>query len=241
MNKSRISLIFVISLILLSSMALPLFAVQTYTQTVARDGTSKIERSTDVFKSIFKEGGLERMAKTCQEKPPNLDCSVTDTIVDIKTTLPNSGHYTYTVDYGLIFITHKLVIYYIPTDKFGEDMERLVTLSNASQNDFRTRSIDLRADNSAFSKSDLPQPYIIKMPAGVASATAGNTTAKIDGNIAEFDLTKVYAESKPMTIIAQELNWSYLIIILAVLIFVGMTYMFFKRPSSKTDAYKEYK
>jgi len=218
---------------------------QSYVQTVARDGSSVIEKSTSlaIFANIITNADLERMAQVCQ-KSTSLRCSVDagSKTVMMGEDFISGGYYTYKSDSGLPFTTHSVMINRIATDRFSIALDKLLITSNATQaagGGATVRPIDLNArdenrKNAALLRSIKANlTYTIIMPMPISEARAGNVSGSVDGNIAVFNLVDVIGESAPIVVKSSELNAGYLVAIIGIIALASLALSFFKMKPKK--------
>ena len=216
---------------------------QSYLQTIAGDGSSTIVKTQEmnVFSNQLKSGALERMANVCQQGFA-VPCSVDQENKKITLTeklSSNSGYYTLSSDYGFPYITYTLTITKIPTDRFSADLDKLLVASDAisSAGGGSAQPINLNEDNNEsvyyLRKFKANITYAIKMPAATYEASAGNVSGKRDGSSVTFDLVEVMSTSKPVIVKSSELNWTYLIIIVAAISLGGLAITFFTTKPRK--------
>jgi len=215
------------------------FAVsQAYVQTVDRDGSSVMVRELDtsMFAALLKPDALGNMALMCKAGFQD-GCAVDTAAGTINTTVKLSqadGYYTFTTDYGFPFVTHTLTVYRLPTDRFGEELDALLAATNASQNPpsgTRLEAIDLSADNSqliSYAKMfGVKMTYVSVMPSAVEQASSGDVAAAVTDGSASFDLIAVLATSKPIVVQSRELNYTYLVLLVALVVLAALAYSFF--------------
>jgi len=232
----------------LLALSLSVFATldQEYVQNVSRNGSSTIQRTTDVaiFANQLTAQALQRMADLCAHDA-ELACSVD---VDAKRLtmsegFTSGGYHTYITDYGFPFITHTFTVSKVPTDKFSDSMGKLAQAAGVegAGADGSASSIDLNDDRNNKANADLLRSiranitYTIIMPIGVSEAKAGKVNGIVSGNAARFDLVEVIGESEPIVITSRELNLGYLVAVAGILVLVALAVSFFgsRRPARR--------
>jgi hypothetical protein len=211
---------------------------QSYVQTVARNGSSAIEKTMEVtiFANQLTSDGLQRMQQVCASGP-RFDCSVD---VDAKTVLMREGfapggYYSFSTDYGVPSITYTLTIDRIPTDRFSNDLDRLLAAANVtdSSGGGAARPIDLKdaatnQENAVLLKQFKANiTYTIRMPVAIYDARAGGVQGSVSGNEVSFDLVEVLSESRPIVVRSSELNSGYLLAIGGVIVLAALSVTFF--------------
>lgn len=222
-----------ILLVLLFSMVANAALEQSYVQTVARDGSSTIQKSMDVslFSTQLPPDALQRMSDTCQILS-SMQCSVENTTVTITERFPaQTGYYSFSTEYGIPFITHKLVVRRIPADIFASDLDRLLAASNATAaQSGSTPAIDLTQNNSEIAYYlkllKMNASYTVNMPAQVDSG--GTPRGEISGASVRFDLASVLEQGGTMTVTSRELNLGYLTILAMIVVLGALALSFFK-------------
>jgi hypothetical protein len=219
---------------------------QHYVQTVARGGGSSISVTSEValFEGMLSEGGLERMARAC-EKGMDFECVVDagNRTVTLSEDYAPGGYYTYSSEYGIPFITHTLTVGRIGTDRFSRAMDDLLDEANATNGSSgaggTSKAIDLsdKARNAESARVmrlvGANVTYAVIMPSQVSEARAGGATGAMSGNRAEFDLAAVLAESKPMVVKSQEINFGFLIAIAGVAALIALAVSFARTKPGK--------
>ncbi|MEW6035228.1 MAG: hypothetical protein AB1529_01330 [Candidatus Micrarchaeota archaeon] len=234
-----------LGLLILSAMA---FAAidQEYIQVVARNGSSAIEKTTEVaiFSDQLAADALLRMEQVCKTSSV-VDCSVD---VDAKKVtmredyLPGT-YYSYSTEYGLPFVTHTISISKVPTDRFSRALGRLLVLANATAPAAGGGSVNpidlLDAEENGpnveiLRRLDANLTYAVVMPLPVAEASAGEAPVRVDGDRAEFDLIGVMEAGKPMVVRSRELNLGYMVAIAGIVVVAALALAFFRsKPARK--------
>ncbi len=224
---------------------------QTYYQKVNSDGSSVIGQTTDYSAMLAKAGEYGISSKDALEnagavfgnicKKTKMNCSYSEVTITLKDNIAQKNpYYTFDREYGLLGTRYEMVIGKIPRQQFetalqnGQDVlskdipltfqKQVVPdldLSRKKENAAIARSI---VDNGASAK------YIVEFPAGIKSARAGNYTANVDGNKAEFDLALLLKESAPIVIEGEEFSIAMPI---AIILVVLLVYVFFKFSKAK--------
>jgi len=209
---------------------------QTYVQTVERDGSSIIEKTSDLglLSTELNFGAFERMAEVCSGSA-ELDCSVDveGKTVILRDSFQSNGHYSYESEYGLPFTTHTLTIESIPTDRFSRLMDRLFDEADATGMPASSVSpLYLRDKEQNREGAELLRQvgvtiiYTVEVPSGISEAYAGEVIATIDGNTATFDLVEVLEASEPMVVKSSELNYSYIILAGGIIVLAALAWSF---------------
>ncbi len=225
-------------------LALLLFSVmvnatldQTYVHMVSRDGSSIITKTMDltIFSNVLGEQAFARVDEICRTDV-SVNCSVDaeSKTITMTESFSEGNYYTFTTDYGLPFITHKLVVRRIPTDRFSSSLDQLLIAAGVVDSSERgsARPLDLR-DKEATSENayylgmfNANLTYTIEMPAPVSEASAGSVNGAITGNTAQFDLVDVFEESEYMTVTSNELNLGYLAAIAMAVVVIALALSF---------------
>ncbi len=218
---------------------------QTYVHTASRDGGAAVEKTMElaVFSNQLTPGALERMADAC-ERDSSLGCSVdaqAKTVV-LSLSLSPGGYYTFSSEYGLPSVVHTLSVEKIPTDKFSDALGDLLAAANATEAEQVRGTVkplsltdkDENAANAGILKAlGASITYRIVMPSEVTYAAAGDVEGKIDGRIAEFAVVDVMADSAPLVVRSEELNWGYLLLIAMVVVLGALAYSFLRSGKPK--------
>lgn len=222
---------------------------QSYVQTVSRDGTSAMEKSMDVSMfSVLSAPVLRQMADYCSAQ--KMDCGVDANASKVMITekLAPGTYYAYSVDYGLPYITYTLTAGQLPNDLFSSDLDRMMSVINASPSASAVKPLDLtdKAGNAAalpiLRRLNANLTYTVNMPAPVVEASAGNATGVISGSSATFDLISVMENGKAVTVRSQELNTAYIVPLGAAIVIVALALAFFQtKPAPKKAAAKKKK
>jgi len=235
----------IIALLLISLMAGATLD-QSYIQTVSRNGASVMEKTIEVtlFSNQLTAEGLTRMAEVCRTSK-SFDCSVDveNKLVTMTEEFSSGGYYTFTSDYGLPSITHTLTIQKVPTDRFSTSLEKLLVAANATNytgGSGTGKAIDLsdkvaNAESAGILKMLKANiTYTFIMPAQISEAKAGSVNGAVSGTSATFDLVSVLAESEPIVVKAQELNYGYIIAITGVVVLAALAMSFLgTRPGKR--------
>jgi hypothetical protein len=234
-----------LGLLILSAMAAAAID-QEYVQVVARNGSSSIEKTMEVvlFSDQLAADALVRMEQVCRTSTA-VDCTVDAEArkVTMREDYLPGTYYSYSTEYGLPFVTHTISISKVPTDRFSRALGRLLVLANATEpaaGGGSVNPIDLldREENGPnveiLRRIDANLTYVVVMPLPVAEASAGEVTAAVDGERAEFDLIRVMEEGKPMVVRSRELNLGYMVAIAGVVVVAALALAFFRsKPARK--------
>lgn len=146
------------------------------------------------------------------------------------------GYYSFETEEGLPYKKYKLTVYKLPVDKFGKPLQSILQdpdvgdtvsiVSSASAIDLR-KSEDNAISASGFELLKIGVEYRVAMPANVESAYAGNYTAQIDDNVANFDVVSVMKDSAPLVIISKELNLLLISVSICVILILLVAFLFF--------------
>jgi len=205
---------------------------QSYIQTVKSDGSSFIEKTTDLspFSSQLNPGSFERMKDTC-ERISSIWCTAeNETVIIREHFLQGGSYYTFTTEYGLPYITHTMVIRKIPTDKLSNDLDRLLAAANATsaQPSGTAKVLDLTENNSAAAEYlrmvGVNITYTVNMPAQIDEVTGNGTSS---GSAVTFDLVELMEKRGTVTIQSRELNLAYITGVAAVVVLFGLALLFF--------------
>lgn len=207
---------------------------QSYVHTFSIDGTSKIERTMDlqIFSSSLGADGINKLQKFCDHSP-TYSCKVDleKNALSISLDLKSGEYYSFTSSYGLNS-EYLVTINSIPTDLFAQKMEKILTDSkiDANLSSFSIPSIDLTKNNKESADTlrslGVKINYRLIMPAAVSSSDA--PASKISNKEVSFDLIDSLYTSKKITTKASELNFGYIIILIAIIIVLSLTFFFRK-------------
>ncbi|HSB47383.1 MAG TPA: hypothetical protein VLD37_05190 [Candidatus Bilamarchaeum sp.] len=235
------------ALILLALLAVSCAALdQSYIQSVSRDGTSTISKTSELtlFTTVLTNKSFASMKQAC-ESGKNLDC-----IVDVKAktvTITESfspgGYYTYSSEYGIPEVAYTLTINKIPNDKFASSLSKLLiaaNISGAAEGAGSVNPIDFEDEaNNREAAGILRQiranlTYTIVMPFDVDEAHAGNITGTVSGKTVTFDLVSLLQESKPIVVRSRELNLGYIVLFIGLIAVAALAFSFFwSKPMKK--------
>ncbi|HLC68454.1 MAG TPA: hypothetical protein VJH24_01325 [Candidatus Bilamarchaeaceae archaeon] len=225
---------------------------QEFHQTVDKDGSSTlaatydfaqfIELSSEYGAQYGMPGGITQSAFAVQmqerctaarQTNPSMECAVNGTTLQMTVPLEaDNPYYDFEVEENLLFRTYRFTLHTVPLDRFDAGAsvdERLeppepVDLTDKSKNAQQAQSLRL-INGFAFT-------YAVEMPGSVVTATAGTYEAEIDGNTATFDMLEVLQDSAPLTVESQELNFFFLVAVVAVLLIVAVALAFLKHKKS---------
>jgi len=221
---------------------------QTYVHEVSRNGDSVVEKSMEltVFSNQLTPGALERMSDAC-EHDSRLGCSVDveKKLVVLSQELSPGAYYRYSTEYGLPSIAYTISIDRIPTDRFSDALGDLLAAANATEvgqvrGTVKPLSLTERDENAAnagiLKALGAKITYRVVMPSRVTYAAAGGVQGAIDGNSADFAVVDVMADSAPLVVRCEELNWGYLLLIAMVAVLGALAYLFMKsgKPMKKS-------
>lgn len=209
---------------------------QSYTQAVARDGTSTVEKTMElaVFANQLTPEALGRMDTICRTDPRfDCDVDVAGKKITIRETLPPGGYYSFSSDYGLPDVTYTLVVNSVPSDRFSSTLDRLLVEADVTEesgsagNPINLRDKDDNNETVFYSRFfDINITYIVTMPVDITEAHAGAIEGEISGKSVRFNLVDVLAEAQPITVKGTELNMGYIVGIVGIILIVGLALLF---------------
>ncbi|MFN7991933.1 MAG: hypothetical protein U0R44_07310 [Candidatus Micrarchaeia archaeon] len=220
---------------------------QSYYQVVAKNGSSQIEKTMGVaiFANQLNPDALGRMEAVCKNQT-HFRCSVdvAGKKVTIREGFESGGYYSYETEYGLPYTTHTLTVTKIPTDKFTNDLERILVeagaLDQSSGGGGSVQPIDLKDEQENRQNAELLKQfkanitYTIEMPQAISESQCGNITGSVDGAVVRFDLIDVLRQSRPITVRGRELNLGYITAIVGLIVIIGLAVSFFTSKPVKT-------
>lgn len=215
----------IIFLIVLSSLVFASLD-QSYQQVVKRSGDSLITKSSDL--TVFQNsiGNLTKIEELCNS---NKNCEFRNKTIYITEEFQPGNYYTYKEEYGFPFVEQVITIRKIPTDIFGESLDRVIIEAEAIDSvPGSIEAIDLlesetNLESSIFLKRfDIKIIYKITMPSQIYDAYSGNISANITDKTAEFNLVDILGQSSNITVKSREINMSLIIIISAIIVFSAM-------------------
>jgi hypothetical protein len=216
---------------------------QSYIHTVSRNGSSVIVKTMElsVFSNELDNEAFGKVDGFCKTNK-TIECSVDEDMKTITITerFSPAGYYSFKTDYGVPFTTHKLVLRRIPTDRFGQTLDKLLFAAGViNETGDSVDSLDLK-DRESNKESALflrrfnaNITYTLHMPSSPYKAAAGNVTGVISGNSVTFDLVEVIEESESIEVEGNELNISYLAIIAMVIVLAALTLSFMRTKKVK--------
>jgi hypothetical protein len=164
---------------------------QSYVQTVSRDGSSEIEKTSDltIFTGELEEDGLQKIDEFCQKSS---DCNVNERNITITEEFEHTGYYSLTTEYRIPSIEYKYTLNRIPTDRFSELLGEVLVDAEVMEDAGKPAdSIDLtdgKDDARLLRKYGVIITYTINMPAQIYEARAGNVTGNVSGSTVTFYL-----------------------------------------------------
>ena len=215
---------------------------QSYGQTVEREGNSVMIKTTDIGLMLGMLGGdvEQKLDAACSD--PSLGCSVSDGALVMQDSFTQKeGYYTYEADYGIPNIDYIVTVKKIPSDVFTEKLDGILFTAGLtnSTTEGSVEPINLQdAEGNEGSvdfmrKTGLDISYVVIMPGSITGATAGGVSGAIDGNRAEFMLSQVLQESKPIVVKSSEINWGYIIVIAMVIVLLAFAVSFIKSKKKR--------
>jgi len=211
-------------IVMLLSVLLTGSIFQSYEQTVSINGNSVIEKemSLDLFSGILGENADMKIEIACMN--PSLGCVMADgnlTITDEFT--ENDGYYSFSVDYGIPYTEYQITIKKIPVERFTEKFDDILVGAEITDSPSENYGQPINLQDSESTKeiagviksSNLDISYAVIMP--------GETISE-----SEFLLSEVLEDSEPIVVKSRELNWGYLVFIVAVIILAAFALSFRK-------------
>ncbi len=159
----------------------------------------------------------------------------------------NEGYYKVETDYGFPFISHKITIKKIPTDRIGAESAKILSASGFTRTIQRTNNIDLGADNkeSAMALKSFGSQinYSIQVPGLINEVKFAQEKIPAQGNSITIEFTKLLEKEGELEINSSEINWAYVSGAIAVLVLIafGATFIFDKKVQSKKENAKKSK
>lgn len=223
----KIPLTVVLLTIMFGSILLIGSVFQTYEQTVKTNGDSIIKKEYEIglFSGMLGENASAKIAQACSADH-SLGCTVdNEKITDIKQFSNDEKYYSLKTDYGIPYVEYEIEIRKIPVDKFAEMLDKTLFSAGLINKTSDSYGEPLNLQDTEANKEIVPIiremgmdiKYVVVVPGEIISATAGNSVGSINANSAEFMLSDVLAESQPIVVKSREINWAYMIIIVAVL------------------------
>lgn len=240
-NKTAV-MVFFVALLALGCIS------QTYYHKINPDGSSTISQTTDYAKVIASETENGKnsqklldsaelaFARVCSTT--KMECRYDESSITLTDTAnQRNDFYEFESAQSLFGSSYKITINKIPRQKFdsalqkGRDALDKSLIGDAEKEIVPDLDLNDREGNAQLARdlknNNADAMYVVEFPVAITSATSGNYSARIKGNIAEFDMAAVLSDSSPITIEGSESNPSLLVMaILGIaLIYIWMTFM----------------
>ncbi|MFH1222014.1 MAG: hypothetical protein V1492_02925 [Candidatus Micrarchaeota archaeon] len=195
--------------------------MQGYSQAVAKDGSSVI---TKTFDAAALGSSAPAVQKACAENA-SLNCQVENGKMQVSITVPKTNpYYQLKADYGLPYISYTMTINAIPDDLFSAQLNQILAAAGAPKGGtYDASDLKKNTETASLLKQLGDTGYNVQMPGEVTETNFGQKTA------ITFLLSDVYAQGGPIIIKAQELNFSYIILILMIVTIAGFAAWFLFR------------
>jgi len=205
---------------------------QSYVMTMDQNGNSVITKDMDLslYADLLPPGSFQRMSDVCAggfKTPCSVD-AVKRTVHMQDTFSEKDGYYSFKADYGFPSIRYVVTVNSLPIDRFGYDLDSLLSAANATKGASAgtIRSLELNADNSK-TAAQLAQigtniSYTIVMPDYIDQAPEGT----VNGKRVVFDVVTLMGREGPVTVASSELNFPYLLIAFAAIVVAGLAVSF---------------
>jgi len=205
---------------------------QAYVQTIDQNGNSVISKDMDLslYADLLPPGSFQRMSDICAagfRVPCSVDPAKRTVHMEDKFSVKD-GYYSFKADYGLPSIRYVVTVNSLPIDRFGYDLDSLLSAANASggASPGTMRPLELNADNTkvAAALADIGTniSYTIVMPDYIEQAPEGS----VEGKQAVFDVVTLMRREGPVTVSSSELNFPYLLIAIAAIVVAGLALSF---------------
>ncbi len=200
-------------------------STQTYEHTFGQSGNSLIVETRDLTSYIqsYPQGALERLAGACAANP-SLGCSVSGVSMTTTIAMSPGGDYAFSSDYGIPFVTTTLTVSRIPSDQFDSALNRALVAADLTASGSSAKPLDLRdADAnarlaSAWKSVGMTKTYTVVMPNGYSKT---------------YDVIALLEDSRPVTLVTQDLNFGFLVVALGVLVLGAFAASFFMDKRKK--------
>lgn len=191
---------------------------QECTQSVQRDGSAFITKTTDVS-LLGSEVDAAKVQKLCAENA-NYGCQVENGKLSITVPVESKNtYYTLQTDYGILDITYTFTLNAVPNDLFSQRINALLVGAGYSAgNDYEASQVWKKNENLAQTLKTFGDiSYTVTMPGEVIETSTGSKT----GSTATFLLSDVLSGDGGAVVKSRELNWGYIILIVLVLVLAG--------------------
>ncbi len=206
---------------------------QTYVQTLSRSGSSTIEKTMDlgVFGKVI---DIQKIADYCKQ---GNSCTVDQASkkITLIEKFSQGSEYTFSSDYGLPFITYRMTLSRVSTDKFNAAFEKVLVATNATDG----KGFD--AGNPIELTDAKGNQELVGMLKGVKADIKYTITmpATIEGTNSElqtFDVVAAMESATPITVVSKELNTGYMAAIAGVVVLIGLMASFIVSKPKKKGA-----
>ncbi len=211
-------LMFAVSILLTGAIA------QEYTQTVERDGDSRI---TKTFATTLLHGyDIEAIEAVCENE--EYSCSIENGKMSITiSAYEGSKYYQEETDYGLPFITYTLTLRSVPTDLFSQKLNEILVASGQEERTEVPATEIWKRDSEAVStlRSFGDISYTIYMPGWISETNIG----EVKDSAVTFMFSEAYQEETSIIIKSQDINSGYFVLVVMAIVIVAFTFSFLKK------------
>ncbi len=228
--------------LVLASLLLTGAVQQSYYQTVGRDGSSEIQRDSEIglFADFLPPGSVAAMADICEAGILKCGLSEDDMVLTLYGSFDADGtYYSFESEEGIPYSTYVLTIKRVPTDRFGELTDDLLVEAGVAERSTATGTPVVLGDSETMSVAGelkalgVGITYIVDMPGEIVYARSDGIEGRVDYSTARFDLVDVMQNSGQIVVRSRELNLPYLMLIAIAVVLGALALSFFWEKKAK--------